>query len=110
MNRQAITYTDFTGINDGTGNPSPTAIAGQVNGAQLFDGTTTKIEVPASPTFDFAANGDFSVEFWYKGKSSTGNTQVACMQIYGNKYWYVGITSNGQAIFKMYQEVVYMQL
>ncbi len=52
------TYVDSNGLNDGTGNPSPTATAEQVGGAQQFDGTT-KIEVPASPTFDFAADGDF---------------------------------------------------
>ena len=66
MKPLVISYTDVTGINDGTGNPSPTAISGQINGGQHFDGTT-KIEVPASTTFDFAADGDFSVEFWYKG-------------------------------------------
>ena len=69
-------YVDANGLNDGTGNPSPTATTGQVSGAQLFDGTTTKIDVPASTTFDFAANGDFSVEFWYKG-STPANINIA---------------------------------
>ena len=57
----------MAGINNGTGNPSPSPVAGQVGGAQQFDGSTTKIEVPANSSFDFPANGNFSIEFWYKG-------------------------------------------
>ena len=48
---------------------SPTPSAGQVSGAQLFDGSTTKIEVPANTSFDFLAADNFSVEFWYKGST-----------------------------------------
>ena len=44
-----------------------TPVTGKVNGAQQFNGTTDKIEVPADPAFDFAATDNFSVEFWYKG-------------------------------------------
>ena len=60
-------FSDLTGVNNGTGNVSPTPSAGQVSGAQLFDGSTTKIEVPANPSLDFLAADNFSVEFWYKG-------------------------------------------
>ncbi len=55
------TFSDLTGVNNGTGNVSPTPSAGQVGGAQLFDGSTTKIEVPANPSLDFAAADNFSV-------------------------------------------------
>ena len=89
-------YADVTGTNDGTGNLSPTAVTGQVNGGQQFDGSTTKIEVPASPTFDFAADGDFSVEFWYKGTSAPASTQCCYRQIYSQAYWYVGIINSGK--------------
>ena len=58
-------YVDLTGTNNGTGTTTPAT--GQVNGAQQFNGTTDKIEVPADPAFDFAATDNFSVEFWYKG-------------------------------------------
>ncbi len=47
------TFSDLTGVNNGTGNVSPTPSAGQVSGAQLFDGSTTKIDVPANPSLDF---------------------------------------------------------
>ena len=70
------TYTDAYGLNNGTGNPSPTATTGKVSGAQQFNGTTTKIEVPASPTFDFASNGDFSFEFWYKQPTAPSTAGV----------------------------------
>ena len=78
-------YADVTGINDGTGNPSPTAISGQVNGGQHFDGTTTKIEVPASTTFDFAADGDFSVEFWYKGTATIIRMIIGTINIFNSQ-------------------------
>ena len=32
---------------------SPTPSDGQVSGAQLFDGSTTKIDVPANASLDF---------------------------------------------------------
>ena len=63
------TFSDLTGVNNGTGNLSPTPSAGQVSGAQLFDGSTTKIDVPADTSLDFTAAGNFSVEFWYKGST-----------------------------------------
>ena len=97
------TYVDFTGINNGTGNPSPTAVAGQVNGAQQFDGTTNKIAVPASPTFDFAANGDFSVEFWYQGTIPPPATRVAVGRyISSTALWYLGLDKFGKPAFCMY--------
>ena len=92
------TYVDFTGTNDGTGNPSPLAVAGQVNGAQQFDGTN-QIDVPASSTFDFPANGNFSVEFWYKGAAST-STQMIVSRVLSGKYWYIGII-NGTVRFSI---------
>ena len=68
-------YTDFAGSNNGTGTTTP--VAGQVNGAQQFNGTTDKIEVPADPSFDFAATDNFSVEFWYKGVLSPYGAAVS---------------------------------
>ena len=95
------TYMDFTGINDGTGNPSPTATTGHVSGAQQFNGTTTKIDVPASTTFDFAADGDFSVEFWYKG-STPANINIAMGRyITSTMKWFVGVYPNGKVLFYM---------
>ncbi|MFA5973301.1 MAG: LamG domain-containing protein, partial [Lentimicrobiaceae bacterium] len=99
------TYIDYVGINNGTGNPSPAAIAGNVNGAQQFNGTTTKIEVPASPTFDVAAKGNFSVEFWYKSTNAPTEYKVVIGRYIpdgGGKYWYVGFyPGSGKLSFSM---------
>ena len=68
----------ITGVNNGTGTTTP--VAGQVNGAQQFNGTTNKIDVPANPSLDFTANGNFSVEFWYKVLNySINSTQIAAL-------------------------------
>jgi hypothetical protein len=95
------TYMDYTGINNGTGNLSPLAITGQVNGGQQFNGTTTKIDVPANPTFDFAANGDFSVEFWYKGDAAPGAYQIVVGRSTLSGFWFVGVNPTGRTVFKM---------
>ena len=99
------TFSDLTGVNNGTGNVSPTPSAGQVSGAQLFDGSTTKIDVPANTSLDFTAAGNFSVEFWYKGSTLLLlliNVAVSRV-ISGSAYWWVGIAGGtGKAYFSMY--------
>jgi hypothetical protein len=99
------TYVDITGTNNGTGNLSPTSVAGKANGAQQFNGTTTKIEVPASPTFDVAAKGNFSVEFWYKSTNAPTEYKVVIGRYIpdgGGKYWYVGFyPGSGKLSFSM---------
>jgi hypothetical protein len=94
-------YIDVSGNNNGTGNLSPIGTAGQVSGGQLFDGTTTKIEVPASPAFDIAADGDFSVELWYKGDATPGAYQIMAGRFISSGYWYIGLTPNGHVFFNM---------
>jgi hypothetical protein len=94
-------YIDVSGNNNGTGNLSPIGTAGQVSGGQLFDGTTTKIEVPASPAFDIAADGDFSVELWYKGDATLGAYQIMAGRFISSGYWYIGLTPNGHVFFNM---------
>jgi len=95
------TYVDVTGINNGTGNVSPSAVSGQVNGGQLFNGTTTKIDVPADPSLDIPADGDLSVEFWYKNGNVPSSTQIVVSRFMSQKYWYAGISYSGRPIFKM---------
>ena len=92
MKLPAIHLSDLTGVNNGTGNVSPTPSDGQVSGAQLFDGSTTKIDVPANPSLDFLAADNFSVEFWYKGSSAPSSNQVVVSRVLpGSINWWVGI-------------------
>src|SRR5690606_36091158 len=66
-------YEDFYGDNDATctsGN-CPTPVAGQVNGGQQFNGSTTSVNIPASPEFDWGADASFSVELWMKSGAQT---------------------------------------
>ncbi len=70
------TYLDFYSAADGTctdpGCPVP--VAGQVNGAQSFDGND-KIDVTDTSTFNWAANDSFTIEFWMKTGVDTVNGQ-----------------------------------
>ncbi|HEY3370758.1 MAG TPA: hypothetical protein VGK10_07915, partial [Prolixibacteraceae bacterium] len=105
LDESGNSFSDDLGTNNGTGYLSPMAVTGQVSGAQQFNGTTTKIQVPASPTFDFAANGDFSVEFWYKGVNVPSGYKIAVGRYIpegGAKYWYVGfVGGSGKIVFNM---------
>jgi len=44
----------------------PTPVAGRVNGAQLFNGTSNKISAPRIAAYDFTANSSFALEAWVK--------------------------------------------
>ena len=80
------TYTDSNGLNDGRAihhqQPQPARLTELSN---LM--VQHKIEVPASPTFDFAADGDFSVEFWYKGNAPATATGIIGRNM--RKGWYI---------------------
>ena len=100
-------YVDQTGINPGTGTTTP--IVGLVNGGQQFNGTTNKIDVPANPSLDFAANSNFSFEFWYNAPSSTPatNRYVARRYISSQTYWAVYIGPDKKVRFIMNSGGIY---
>ena len=93
-------YVDSFGDNDGTGGSAtgaadPTAVTGQVKGAQLFGGTA-EINVPADESFNWAVDDSFSIELWIKRFSAfNGDNEVAIGRNDGdpstNLHWWVGI-------------------
>jgi|GEM_PF-5427494 len=86
-------YADYTGINNATGSTTP--VAGKVGGAQQFDGSTSKIIVPANTSFDFPANGNFSIEFWYSGTTAPASTQFIMRRYAASLFdWSVFITTD----------------
>lgn len=65
-------YADFYDGHDGTCIGScPTSTIGKVNGGQSFNGSDTRIDVPAHPDFNWGANDSFSLELWMKGNTGT---------------------------------------
>ncbi len=55
---------------------------------------TTKIDVPANPSLDFAAADNFSVEFWYKGSTVPSANKVAVSRdLLPARFWWVGINA-----------------
>lgn len=101
-----VTYVDSitaTG-NDGqdNGNPPtpepglvPTPTLAVPNTAQLFDGAATGINVPADPSFDWAVDGSFSIEFWIRPVSPGTGHQVIISRSAGSQAdslrWWVKI-------------------
>ncbi|MFO7682205.1 MAG: LamG-like jellyroll fold domain-containing protein [Chloroflexota bacterium] len=59
-------FADSVGTSDGscTAPDCPTPEAGRVNGAQTFDGTNRRINVPASTDFNWTASDSFSIALW----------------------------------------------
>jgi hypothetical protein len=102
-------YTDAFDGNNGAGAVNPTADTGQVSGAQLFDGSTTQINVPADNSFNWQADESFSIEFWIKPTAVDSNdypltgpddNQVVIGRKDGDMQWWVGIHfEEGKAAF-----------
>ncbi|MCC6963990.1 MAG: putative Ig domain-containing protein [candidate division Zixibacteria bacterium] len=59
-------YDDYYGTNDATCTNCPAGVAGEVSGAQDFDGSNDRIDVPDDGTFDWSATASFTIEFWMK--------------------------------------------
>jgi hypothetical protein len=95
------TYADSFDGNAGTGNANPTAVAGTVNGAQLFDGATTGIDVAADRSFDWYVGESFSIEYWIKRDVAPGAIEVAVGRDDGTSdlHWWTGLWGDGKASF-----------
>jgi hypothetical protein len=95
------TYADYIGDNAAevnAPNTPPTAMPSDgINGAQLFGGPTSGIDVPASKAFNWSASESFSVELWVKtdvtptaNKVLVGRGQSAL----DNVFWWVGLNQD----------------
>ena len=97
-------FKDEMNKNNASGNVSPVPVLGQISGAQQFNGSTTKLNITANPSFDFGNKSNFSVEFWYKGSSAPSTVKSAVgrnISSTGAKWW-VGLNANdGKARFYM---------
>lgn len=101
-------YLDSTGNNhQAVCTSCPTAvITGQVNGSQLFNGSTSTMAISADSAFDWPANSDFSIELWLK--AIPGQTCAAADAILigrsgaGPGSWSLGCTAgSGIARFQL---------
>jgi hypothetical protein len=111
-NAQNSNYRGFCGA----GRQCPSSEAkGRVNGAQLFDGSSTGIDVPVvtpDPSFNWPAGTSFSVELWMKGvpgETCAGSEAVQNEVFIGRNegttgplHWWLGCTAgNGHARFQL---------
>jgi hypothetical protein len=60
------TYADIYGGNRATSFNIPAPVAGQVNGAQYFNGTSNGLSAPRIAGYDFPAGSSFTLEAWIK--------------------------------------------
>jgi hypothetical protein len=96
-------FTDAISGNHGTGAPSPTPVAGKVNGAQDFNGTDTAVTVPADDSFNWADDASFSIEYWVKRESvAMGGNEVIIGRDDGTNsqmHWWSGLWKDGKTAF-----------
>ncbi len=85
-------FVDFYAGNDATCTACPTAVTGQVNGAQEFDRTTTRVSVADDGSFDWSQDDSFTFEFWMNQSAgctgtATDDNQVILGRI-GAGWWF----------------------
>jgi hypothetical protein len=106
----ADSYGDNTGACAGVC-PVPTT-DGMVSTAQVFDGDTTGIDIPADDAFDWGVNDSFSIEFWMKGvagQTCTGTANPNDNEVIvgrddptTNLHWWFGCeNTDGEARFQL---------
>jgi hypothetical protein len=96
-------FYDAVGNNHGTGDLSPTPVAGKVNGAQDFNGTDTAVNVPADDSFNWADDASFSIEYWIKRETVAMVTNEVIIgrddDTATQMHWWCGLWKDGKASF-----------
>ncbi len=104
------TYADSEGSLDGAcagACPAPTT-GGQLNGAQIFDGSSAGINIPADSLMDWGVDDSFSIELWVRGNSLL--SCVASDETFmgradngaGSGYWTLGcVAGTGNVNFQL---------
>ena len=92
-----------SGIN-GSGALTPTPVVGKVNGAQLFNGNNTGINVPANASFNWADNASFSIEYWIRRTDDAFSDPAEVVVgrddgAVSDMQWWTGLWEDGTAAF-----------
>ena len=113
-------YDDFYSGHDaqcvGSGNCPAALTKGRVNGAQTFNGTSTRVNVPVIPgddSFNWGKDDSFSIEFWMRGVP--GQTCVGSGTSYNEViigrddsstalHWWLGCQSTGGKAHFQFQD------
>ena len=91
-------YDDFYGTNNAVCTNCPAAVTGIINGAQLFNGINSAINVADDNTFDWGSTDSFTIELWMNTDSSNtcaGNQVLVGRDDRANTslQWWVGCKS-----------------
>lgn len=100
------TYLDSYGTNNATAIDVPTPVSGKVLSAQSFNGTTNKINVPYSTSFNWTSTDNFSFEAWVKIAGTP--PFIVPKVIMGRRddvgsylSWWVGVNTDGTFNFEL---------
>jgi hypothetical protein len=103
------TFKDLIADNDGncTESTCPSPVAGVVNGAYNFHGSS-EIDIPElSPDFSWDGKSNFSIALWVKIPETEhcSGTRVAISRYAGHRSWWVGCSAIQTAFFSLRDSV-----
>lgn len=104
LDERSVPFADVLGGPPATCTDCPTATAGQVNGAQQFDGVADGLILPNSGArFDWHRKQSFSIEFWIRRPGSCAGTTANYNEVVvgrvdssSNMAWWVGVSCADQ--------------
>ena len=98
-------FLDALGLNDATCINCPIPVPGKINGAAVFNGNDTGLDVPVDPAFDWGQFASFAIGFWFKapatGSASGNQVIVGRNDNMSGLHWWVGLNTSGQAAFQL---------
>ena len=93
-------YADTVGGRDAQCANCPTAVTGQSNYAQQFDGSAG-LNAAADPVFDWTGSDSFTIELWVKTDGACTTDEVMIGRGSGAAYWLVGCNGSGNITFQL---------
>ena len=83
-------------------------VNGRVDGMQVFDGSTTGIDIPADAIFNWDVNDSFSIVFWVKRDTPINGSVTNDNEVIVGRddaatdlHWWFGMQYNGKARFQI---------
>ena len=103
-------FYDITGQKNASCSIScPQSVTGKIDGALQFNGKDNSVNIPSDPSFNWAGNDSFSIEFWTRGVA--GQTCAGSGSVYnevmigrddGQLHWWIGCANTtGNAVFRL---------
>ncbi len=95
-------FTDYSSASVATCTDCPDLTTGKLEGAVNFTGNTG-INIEDGTKFNWGADSPFTISFWMKSSTSSGNNAVIIGRnaVNSSMHWWIGLNPQGQAVFML---------